>query len=152
MPRSQFSVTALIPAAGASSRMGGGPSKALLEFDGSTAIQRVVAEIFASDYVRRFIVLAPAEALPAFKALPFGPAQVRVELGGATRQESVQKGIQYICEEEVTPDFVLVHDAARCLVSRQLVEATIEAAFTYKAVTAAVPLVDSLVRVDRSNQ
>ena len=50
------------------------------------------------------------------------------------------------------PEIVAVHDAARCLVSSELVSRSIDGAIANRAVTAAVPLVDSLKRVDDSGK
>lgn len=149
MTAAQPKVTAIIPAAGSSSRMGSSTSKAVLEIAGMTALERVVAQIEASRMVQQIIVLAPAESVAAFRKLHFGLTVTRIEAGGATRQESVRRGLAFIESDdpEARPDYVLIHDAARCLVKAELIAKTIAAAFTHKAVTAAVPVVDSLVRV-----
>jgi 2-C-methyl-D-erythritol 4-phosphate cytidylyltransferase/2-C-methyl-D-erythritol 2,4-cyclodiphosphate synthase len=46
-------------------------------------------------------------------------------LGGATRQESVRLGLEALCAE--APDFVLIHDAARPLISARVIDAVIGA-------------------------
>jgi 2-C-methyl-D-erythritol 4-phosphate cytidylyltransferase/2-C-methyl-D-erythritol 2,4-cyclodiphosphate synthase len=45
--------------------------------------------------------------------------------GGATRQESVRRGLEALSEE--APDFVLIHDAARPLVSPQVIGDVVKA-------------------------
>jgi 2-C-methyl-D-erythritol 4-phosphate cytidylyltransferase / 2-C-methyl-D-erythritol 2,4-cyclodiphosphate synthase len=45
--------------------------------------------------------------------------------GGATRQESVRLGLEALAKD--APDFVLIHDAARPLISRKVTEAVVKA-------------------------
>ena len=56
--------------------------------------------------------------------------------GGSTRQESVHRGLELLAS--ASPDFVLIHDAARPLASRRLIEAVIGALDA--GAEAAVPL------------
>ena len=69
----------------------------------------------------------------------------RVVCGGATRQESALAGI-----EAVSPDLdlVLIHDAARPLVSPRVVEAVAREAQTCGAAIAAVPVTETVKRVE----
>jgi 2-C-methyl-D-erythritol 4-phosphate cytidylyltransferase/2-C-methyl-D-erythritol 2,4-cyclodiphosphate synthase len=70
-------------------------------------------------------------------------------IGGATRQESVRLGLEALAD--TVPDIVLIHDAARPLVSDRLIDAVIAALDV--GVDAAVPLLavsDTLKRHDGS--
>ncbi|MBU1201737.1 MAG: 2-C-methyl-D-erythritol 4-phosphate cytidylyltransferase [Nanoarchaeota archaeon] len=60
--------------------------------------------------------------------------------GGNTRQESVYNAIKTIS----AADYVLVHDAARPLISFDLVKKVFEAAKEYKAVIPAIPASDTM--------
>jgi 2-C-methyl-D-erythritol 4-phosphate cytidylyltransferase/2-C-methyl-D-erythritol 2,4-cyclodiphosphate synthase len=63
--------------------------------------------------------------------------------GGPTRQESVRRGLDALTE--VAPGFVLIHDAARPLASRRLVESVIVALEEgAEAVVPMLPISDSL--------
>jgi 2-C-methyl-D-erythritol 4-phosphate cytidylyltransferase len=56
------------------------------------------------------------------------PGDVQVGVGGATRALSVRNGLQALLEQTAQPsDWVLVHDAARCLVTREQITALIDA-------------------------
>ncbi len=68
--------------------------------------------------------------------------------GGATRQESVSRGISALIERFGVGDnsIVLVHDAARCCVSPQLIARVVEGVIQHGAVTAALPVADALCR------
>ncbi len=57
-------------------------------------------------------------------------------IGGATRQESVRRGLEALAAD--APDFVLIHDAARPLVSRGLIDGVVAA--LEAGADAAVPL------------
>ena len=64
--------------------------------------------------------------------------------GGITRFHSVQNALRYVQEEGI----VAVHDGVRPLVSRSLLERMFAAAEEYKAVIPALPVVESMRRVD----
>jgi len=75
-----------------------------------------------SQLVAVVVVLAPtSDALPACP-----PDVVQMTCGGASRAESVFNGLQALLEQGATAlDWVLVHDAARCMVTPEQVEALI---------------------------
>jgi 2-C-methyl-D-erythritol 4-phosphate cytidylyltransferase len=75
----------------------------------------------------------------------YGFQKIRgVIAGGATRQESVWRGLQQVADA-VT--LVVVHDGVRPLVTELLVQQTLEQASRHGAAIAAVPLKDTLKRV-----
>ena len=74
------------------------------------------------------------------------PDDITLVEGGATRQDSVWNGLQM-----VTSDFVVVHDAARPMVTSRLIESVVSALDDASdAVVAAVPVDETLKRVDRN--
>lgn len=95
-----------------------------------------------SKLVSVMVVLAPAaDALPGCP-----PGVVQVGCGGASRAESVFNGLQALLERGAkSVDWVLVHDAARCMVTPAQVE-TLIAACENDAVGGllALPLPDTL--------
>src|SRR6202042_2440392 len=68
-----------------------------------------------------------------------------LSVGGRVRQESVANGL-----EDLPPEvaIVVVHDAARPLVTEATIDAVIRAARTGVAAVAALPVVDTLKEVD----
>lgn len=72
-------------------------------------------------------------------------ARLLVSVGGRERGESVRNGLQDLPPEA---RFVLIHDAARPLVTDATVSAVIAAARTGVGAVAALPVVDTLKRVD----
>lgn len=136
--------TALIVAAGSGSRHGGDLPKQY-QLLGGRPLLRHAAEAFlahpAIDAVR--VVIGPDHAAlyqPAVAGLALPPPI----LGGATRQESVRRGLEALTAE--TPDRVLIHDAARPLVDAGVISRVVAALGSVPAAIAAMPVVDSLRR------
>jgi len=73
---------------------------------------------------------------------------IDIRLGGERRQDSVRIGLESLSAGP--PDFVIVHDGARPLVSDELIHEGIEAARTYGAATAAIPVHHTYKHVNRS--
>jgi 2-C-methyl-D-erythritol 4-phosphate cytidylyltransferase/2-C-methyl-D-erythritol 2,4-cyclodiphosphate synthase len=68
--------------------------------------------------------------------------------GGATRQASVRAGLEALVS--CTPDIVLVHDAARPFASASLITRAIEAAEKTGAAIPALPVTDTVKRIDNA--
>lgn len=64
--------------------------------------------------------------------------------GGRTRQESVRNGLAALRDKK--PDIVLIHDAARPLITQQLITALIDSAKTSGAAIPALPVTDTVKR------
>jgi len=62
--------------------------------------------------------------------------------GGARRQDSVLAGLNCLREEDI--DIVLVHDGARPLITPELIQRCLEAAWLHGAAIAAIPVKDTL--------
>ncbi len=72
---------------------------------------------------------------------------IHVIAGGKTRQESSYLALQY-AKLHIKPDFVLIHDVARPMISPILVDALIAKLKNYPAMTLARQINDSLFVVD----
>ncbi len=145
------SVYALVPAAGGSTRMGLGCSKALLKVGSASIIERTVTTLLRLPEINHVFILIRMEDTEAFQSQALDWKKVSLVEGGNTRQESVRNGLEYIKNtvKDYHSSYVLVHDAARCLVSNDLVRKSIEGAFCHKAITTAVPVVDSIKQVHK---
>ena len=82
--------------------------------------------------------------VPASYVEPLMSEGVTCVAGGPTRQASINAGLQTI-----SADRVVVHDAARPLLTKELVHRTADALDDAEGATAAVPLHDTIVRVGR---
>lgn len=125
---------ALILAAGSGSRLQAGRPKALVQLEGRTLLQWSVDALARTESVHEIVV-----ALPEGGEAPPGTRGVR---GGQTRSESVRAALAVTAGG----DPVLVHDAARPLLTPQLAEAVIASALTPGAAgaVAAAPVTDTI--------
>ena len=138
-----------MPAAGAGRRMGG-VRKAFLELDGQPILLRAIRPFLETSGVECVVVaLPPDQAARPPAWLTGADPRVRVVAGGATRGESVAAAVAALPR---AVEVVLVHDGARPLVTRGLVERCLRAAAAGRAVVAGVPAVDTLKEVDASGQ
>jgi 2-C-methyl-D-erythritol 4-phosphate cytidylyltransferase len=133
---------ALIVAAGSGERLGAGRPKALVELAGRPMLDWSLRALAASPEIEQVVV-----ALPAGAGLPelSGERVIGVE-GGATRSESVRCALE-IAQEG---DPVLVHDAARPLLTPAIVRQVIVALAAdvdADAAIAAAPVTDTIKRV-----
>jgi 2-C-methyl-D-erythritol 4-phosphate cytidylyltransferase/2-C-methyl-D-erythritol 2,4-cyclodiphosphate synthase len=142
MPR----IAILIVAAGKGERAGGAVPKQYAPLLGRPMLRRAV-EAFASypDALVQVMIGAGQEKLcqEALSGLTVrSPAP-----GGFTRQESVRRGLEGL--EAAAPDFVLIHDAARPLVSRRLIDGVIRALEAgAEAAVPLLPVADTLRKFD----
>lgn len=116
---------ALVPAAGSGSRSGLNTPKQYHVIAGRRVIDHTLVALTAVPaLVGVGVVLAPHDDTPVGQ-----DARVRVwRIGGATRAESVLNGLTALAEAGARDhDWVLVHDAARCLVRPADIQALIDA-------------------------
>ena len=73
---------------------------------------------------------------------------IDIRLGGARRQDTVRLGLESL--RQTPPDFVVVHDGARPLVSDELIHEGLAAARRHGAATAAIPVHHTYKHVDPS--
>lgn len=142
---------ACVPAGGDGSRMGGRIPKQFLEVAGVPVVVRTLSALVDSGVFDLIVVpVNPCWAGPLENLLSvYGLSPcVTTAPGGTTRQESVRSGLERIADQKPWPDFVLVHDAARCLADVELVLRCALALLGHAAVTAAVPVVDTIAEVD----
>ncbi len=134
---------AIIVAAGRGSRMGPGPPKIGLKIAGEAILALVVRAFVSHPRIGSVVVVAD----PARAASILGPeltaAVDRVE-GGAVRQDSVRAGLARIGDAGI----VLIHEAARPLVSAGLIERVLEETIRSGAAVPAIPVTDTVKRIE----
>jgi 2-C-methyl-D-erythritol 4-phosphate cytidylyltransferase/2-C-methyl-D-erythritol 2,4-cyclodiphosphate synthase len=141
-------VDVVVPAAGLSARMAG--EDKLLARIGRRPLLAWTLEALASvSLVERIVVVVAPTRVDEVRSSPWLPdAVAEVVPGGARRQESVANGIAALGRLGRTPErVVLVHDAARPLVTTSLVQRVAIAAHRYGAAIPALPVTDTLKRV-----
>lgn len=136
-----MAASALLVAAGKGERLGSPLPKALVPLAGRPMLEWSIDALRAAGITDIVVALPPAGSLPAGFSLPDGVVGVP---GGAERSHSVRAAL-----ERSTGDPVLVHDAARPLVTIDLIQASIEALAADPELAAAIvaaPVTDTIKR------
>jgi 2-C-methyl-D-erythritol 4-phosphate cytidylyltransferase len=122
-PQSRF--FALIPCAGTGSRAGTVMAKQYQPVAGQPMVRHTLAAFAGVARIERcLVVVAQGDVFLGALETPF----VLADCGGATRAASVRNGLRALAGLGALPDdWVLVHDAARCLVTPALINALIDA-------------------------
>ncbi len=115
-------VWAVLVAAGRGERLGGGQPKAFAPLGGRPLLAESLGRLEASTYIDAIVVVAPAdwEEPAILLAEEIGAGKVAsCVTGGSTRAGSVRCGVAEVPDEA---DVIVVHDAARPLVSDEVIE------------------------------
>ncbi len=140
----------LIPAAGMGRRMGSSRNKLLMTLLGKSLLSWTLEAAVKSNNITWIGVIGQPVDFPDFQEIiSFLSTDKPIELieGGATRQESVYKGLQALPPEA---ERVLIHDGARCLATPQLLDRCAEVILTCPGLIAAIPVKDTIKVVDSS--
>lgn len=147
-------IWAIVAAAGSGTRMGLGFNKQYAKLQGMPILGHTLLALAGCGQLDGLIVLVARgeeaklrEEVPLPEILP-----VHVVEGGATRQESVFRGLCAL-EKLISPDLqdeslVLIHDGARPLFREELMARLLAAAEKHKAVAPALPPSDTIKAVD----
>jgi 2-C-methyl-D-erythritol 4-phosphate cytidylyltransferase len=137
---------AVIPAAGSASRLGTA-DKTLLPLDGSPVLEWVLRALIDSRVLAEVVIATSGrnhEQVLDLVARIRSPIKISTVPGGESRQESVHAGVLSLspgCQ------LILIHDAARPVVSQDLIARAVQAAGQYGAVIPAIPTTDTIKRV-----
>ena len=142
---------AVILAAGLGSRMKDteGRTKQLLTLDGKPLFMHAVLAFHASSYVDELVLVLRKEEfrevrriLRAYKL----KKPLRLVVGGDTRQASARHGLDAISDRM---EYVAIHDAARCLITEEMIAKVISAAYASRAASAGTPVTDTVKQVNK---
>ena len=138
-------VSAIIAAGGRGLRFGGAEPKQLLSLGGEPILKRSVDAYLNCDLVSDVVVALPADLArrpPVY--LQHRSKPVTIVDGGERRRDSVANGFARTPEHA---DIIVIHDAARPLVSDAVIRRTIAAAAESGAAIAALQARDTIKRV-----
>jgi 2-C-methyl-D-erythritol 4-phosphate cytidylyltransferase len=145
--RPQRTVAAIV-AGGTGTRIGGDRPKQLLPLAGRTILEHAVAAFETASEVDDIVVLMAAGHVEAARDRLAGFAKVRAVVeGGATRSETSRRALDLLGPD---PYDVLIHDAARPLVTGAIIRSCVDALRRHAAVLVAVPVTDTVVTLDRA--
>jgi 2-C-methyl-D-erythritol 4-phosphate cytidylyltransferase/2-C-methyl-D-erythritol 2,4-cyclodiphosphate synthase len=126
----QRSVAVVLLAAGKGERLGANAPKAFVELAGKSLLEHSVFRALATSNLKQLIIAVPEshleQTLEFEKQLSNQGVDIRVVVGGKTRQESVSESLAVLAGGI---DIVLVHDSARSLASTELFNRVADAVF-----------------------
>jgi 2-C-methyl-D-erythritol 4-phosphate cytidylyltransferase/2-C-methyl-D-erythritol 2,4-cyclodiphosphate synthase len=141
-------VAAVIVAAGKGVRAGGDLPKQFRRIGGETLFRRSLVSFVGTPDVNLVQPVIRSEDIDLVRAETAGMNILPPVFGGATRQASVRAGLEALLPRK--PDIVLVHDAARPFASADLIARAIKAAEATGAAIPALPVTDTVKRVDNA--
>ncbi|RNC62761.1 MAG: 2-C-methyl-D-erythritol 4-phosphate cytidylyltransferase [Candidatus Dichloromethanomonas elyunquensis] len=141
-------ISAIIPSAGQGKRMGGQGNKLFLKLAG-TPILLLTLDIFQHcSYIKEIIIPASGQDIPLIRRMveENGLSKVSAIIeGGKERQDSVCKALQALGPEAAK---IVIHDGARPLLTLSDLEYFIENTRSLDAAIMAVPVKDTIKRID----
>lgn len=128
---------AIIVAAGKGTRMGG-QAKQWRDLDGMRVVDRSIATFLKHPLIDQVVLVVPNGELQRQKDF----TNCAVVEGGDSRQASVRNALEFLAD--IPPNKVLIHDAARPLVSEQTITEVVTALDHSPAAAPGLPLADTL--------
>ena len=143
--------SAVLLAAGNGSRMNDDRAKQFIEIRGLPVMVRSAMAFEQSPEIHEIVVVTRAADIEGCTKIlrDHGITKLtKVVAGGSTRQESAKLGF-----DAVNPacDFVAIHDAVRCLLTPDNIEAVMEAAYVSGAAACAGRVVDTIKKTNGAN-
>lgn len=135
-----MNVEAIVPAAGLGLRLGAGLPKPLVKIAHRPILIHTLCALSESKSIKRIILAVNREHLDKFRGvLKRFPVRKIIDLvlGGASRRESVENCLKQVAGDT---DIILVHDAVRPFVSKDLIDRLLKEAKGKPAVISGVPV------------
>ncbi len=143
-----MSYALLIPAAGRGERLGESIPKALVQVNGKPLIWWAVNAFTNDDRLIEIVIATSAEIesdiVESFRGHEL-ESKIRLTRGGATRQDSVGNALAVV---SANVDSVLVHDAARPLLKRFVIDNVLDGLGENVATVPGVAVTDTIKRVE----
>jgi 2-C-methyl-D-erythritol 4-phosphate cytidylyltransferase len=146
--KERIGCSAVVAAAGSSSRMGG--DKLFMDLGGVSVLARTLLALQVCACVEEIVVVTREEKIlevaELCRACGIDKA-TKILCGGMTRMESVLAGLS-----EINPDarLVAIHDGARPLVTEEIIREAVHTASVYQCAAPAVPVTDTLKRAENN--
>jgi 2-C-methyl-D-erythritol 4-phosphate cytidylyltransferase len=137
---------AIVVAAGKGTRLGGNRPKQFLELDGIPVIVHTLKQFERCREISELIIVLPRDETDWFlsRLKEFGLQKpMRIAAGGATRAQSVQRGLALIGEAEI----VAVHDGVRPFVTPAEIDQVVTAARATGAAILVAPVADTIKEI-----
>lgn len=138
-------VSVVLASAGSGTRMGLDVPKQFLKLGQKTILEKSYEKMKCSSLVDEVLVVTNERYIEETKKLLPG---AKVVVGGRERQDSIFEGIKALKMDD--DDLVLVHDAARPFVTKEVIEKVIEAAYEFEAAIPGVRPKDTIRTNDKT--
>lgn len=140
---------AIIPAGGSGKRMGGFVPKQFLTLAGIPILVHTLRAFQSSPLIDEILLVVPEKEIPEIRrdwVERYRLTKIRTVLGGGPeRQDSVRNALAHLGGED---DPILIHDGVRPFVTAALIARVVAGARAFGAVTAAIPIADTVKAVD----
>jgi 2-C-methyl-D-erythritol 4-phosphate cytidylyltransferase len=136
---------ALVAAGGTGSRVGAGLPKQLVPLLDKPLFVWCLEVFLQVERIVEIVVAVPAGYEGEFQRAASGIARIKWVRGGARRQDSVRAALGLV---SAGVDLVMVHDAARPLITSALICRLIDAADVHGAAIPVLPVAETLKQVD----
>ncbi len=149
-PNPKNYTSAVILAAGSSKRMNNSTTKQFMLIDGIPVIARTLIQFENSECIHEIIIVAnknETELYSDFAEKYRLSKPLKIVEGGETRQESARIGSDVINSKA---KFICIHDAARCLITPDLIDKACHGAYLHKNAVLAIKAVDTVKTADKS--
>lgn len=145
----KYYTSAIIVAAGKSTRTSGSLPKQLVPIKGIPVVVRSILAFEQCPLINEIIVVASQEQIKEYEKFrrEYGIKKLSaVTVGGKTRSDSVKAGFGAVSSK---CEFVAIHDGARCLITPDDIEKVVKSAFRYGAAIMASKSTDTLKKVNK---
>lgn len=141
-----MSFAAIIPAAGRGKRLGSPVPKQYLKVGGVPLLVRTARALLDAYPFKEIVIAADPARIKTARSIikKYQLSRTRVVAGGATRAISVLNGLRAL---SAGARFVAVHDAARPLISKDVVRRTVAAAKKSGGAVCGVPVTSTMKKV-----
>ncbi len=142
---------AIITAAGSGERMGAGKNKILLPLNGKTVLETALEPFSDPDKFQKIVITySQRDKNRITDLLKDFHIPILFVQGGKTRQESVYLGLKSLVDDN--PGTVLIHDAARPWVSKQLIERVLLKTEKSDSAVPVIPSINAMKKIDESGK
>ena len=141
-------VSAVILAAGSGTRMGTSVTKQWLDIGGIPTVVRSLIAFDSCKSIKEIILCVKKDEIQRYDGIieKYNLKKLKkIVAGGETRQLSALEGFKNISDRST---HVAIHDAARCLITPEMIEKTVKAAVTNGCAVAASKATDTVKLVN----
>lgn len=148
-----MNVVAIVPAAGSGVRMQHASKKPYIVLEGQTILGHTLRALDQAECISSIVIaVSPGDEQLCRQQVLSGlklRSEICIIAGGECRQDSVSNALAVL---PPTCDVVFIHDGARPFITPEIIEDTVIAAFKHGAATAAVPVKDTIMRLEDADK